>query len=85
MTQIKIVDKSTKPNVILMDDLEPCQVGRIVSGIYKGQIVMRTSDSDVHSYLDLSDFTEDSCWGYGTEIRVELLDVEITVTIKGVL
>lgn len=48
--------------IVSMADMEPLQVGIIVSGGNNGHVVIRNADRDRFEVLDLSDPGPNSCW-----------------------
>jgi hypothetical protein len=69
-----IVSGNTKPKTILMSEMEPGQLGRILAGRHEHHIVMRTLSTEDVEIMDLSDPTPDSCWtGCIPDRVVELL------------
>lgn len=85
MNRIEIVEKiSKKPETIKMGEMEPLQIGKIISIPEQfmdrssgtiGNIVMRTANSDSLEVIDLSNPRARGCWTKHTSLNneVELL------------
>ena len=68
---IKLVKEERK--TILMEEMKPLQVGKIVLDTkYGDRIVMRTSSTSHFEVMDLSNPGEDVCWTSDTGLQVEL-------------
>ena len=66
-----------------MGEMKPLQTGIIYGGRYGGNIIMRTASSEKFEVIDLSLFGKDKCWTSELSgIQVEIVEAEITVTIK---
>lgn len=67
----------TKRDTILMPDMPPCSIGRIVDERYNtinGCVVMRTANIREIEIMNLSEPGPDSCWiGNCMTLEVELL------------
>lgn len=61
-------------NVIQISELQPLQVGLIVSKTYKGTYVMRTGDTVNFDIINLSEPGVILHWRHNIELRVMLVD-----------
>lgn len=84
MNKIEIIKSAVKTEpLIKMRDMNPLTIARISAGAYKGEIVMRTANSETMEVMSLSDFSEDKCWIMATDIMVQPLpDATITINLN---
>jgi len=72
-------------NVILMCEMQPLQVGKIVDDKYRdyiGHIVMRTASISKFEVMDLTKACVDSCWSNMSTIKVRLLGPDEVVHLE---
>jgi len=68
-----------------LGEMEPCEIGRVINGCYKGCIVMRTASIDKFEVMNLSHPGVDSCWTntrLGVGIRVIPLEKGEKLTLE---
>lgn len=71
------------PRIISMKDMEPLQVGKVLSnGGNSGNIVMRTASVSHFEVMNLTDSEADSCWTGSPDIKVELLNCPVTLVVE---
>lgn len=56
--KVEVLSKTEIP----MSEMKPYQIGRIVSEVYSGKIVMRTASIDKFEVMNLTDPRGDFCW-----------------------
>jgi hypothetical protein len=66
MFKMKSAKEADRRNIVLMKDMKPLEIGRIVTSkithCYSGEIVMRTASKDKFEVMSLSHPAIDHCW-----------------------
>ena len=69
-----------------MREMKPCEICRITcdSGVYAGDIALRTASIDSFEVMNLSNPGVDECWGKNTNLMVEEMPsgTEITLVVE---
>jgi len=66
-----------------LGEMEPCEIGRVINGCYKGCIVMRTASTDKFEVMNLSHPGVDSCWSCRiTGIKIASLQKGERITLE---
>lgn len=82
-----VLKKKEKHTVVKMSEMEPLQIGKIISGeSYKGNIVMRTASVDTFEVMNLTIFRTNRCWT--SRERINTIEVELlppTTSVKLVI
>jgi len=82
--KLKKENEMKEPVKMLMRNMPPLSVAKILYNEYVGHIVMRTSSYDKFEVMDLTNPGEDRCWTSRNTLWVEILDLdEITINLKG--
>ena len=80
---LKVVkEPESKNNVIVMNDMEPLEVGIVQNGYYKNDVVMRTANNTSFEVMNLSKPHVDSCWDNNSTLPVKLLPKGEKITIE---
>jgi len=85
MNEIAIANHLDDGEIVLMEYMEPGQIGIIVSeSRFKGNVVRRTCSTEAFCIEDLSTPDVDQCWTtLHTDLRVKLLpDAYIVVNLR---